>query len=189
MAASVPETLGVAGAIADAMPTTLRWRRNNKAMGKDSCEDGTRTNASARASRHLSSIVQPTVWTSSKASSPCEGLKPVGCTPKKALKAWIGLGTSRWGQLDWGPHEVGRKNGPEVWRVVDRNLARTGQPELRFGRTSVQPAPFDAVESKVDVRWSRWRQCSRLSELSQANSGQIWGDPVLQTSGPFFRCP
>lgn len=51
--------------------------------------------------------------------------------------------------------EEGQKHGPAIRRLVAWKLAKIGLPELGFGRTSAQPALFDAEELFSSVKWCR----------------------------------
>lgn len=80
-------------------------------------------------------------------------------------------------------HEVRRGAGSPP------NFARIGPSELGSERNPVQPAPFDAAGPKFDVRGCRRQRFPSNSELREATSGQILGDPATRPSGLCFRPP
>lgn len=65
---------------------------------------------------------------------------------------WARLGGQLWGSAIEGRSGAGWENMPEVCWGVSRDSASTGLARLRFGRTSVTPAPLDAQIRHCDIK-------------------------------------
>lgn len=103
--------------------------------------------------------------------------------PSRKADPWSDLGEA-WSNMHSGTW------GIRTWRArgVAQGSTRTCPTGLRSGRTPVPPAPSAVGFRLRGVTRHSLKRCSSKSELWEADSIQISGDP-RRTSGPFFPTP